>query len=175
MVEDYKRLVEKYARKFSITSKLPRAELEQEGYLIVLEATASWDPTKGPLSSRIKYKLVCGLRNYTRRYYTVQRNNAEYSETEGSLPISGIDYRERHSTDIPSSDHFNPERLLVFKEAYQALSKDALEVLNLLMEEIDTSLPPRMIRGALKKAMRANNMSWSKIWDVFRELRAIAT
>lgn len=154
MVEDYSALVKKYASKFFMSSSIPKAELEQEGYALVLDAMASWDPSKGPLPPRVKYHLVCGLRDYARRHYTAQRYRSEDQD---------------HGT-----DHQNPERLLLFKEAYQALSRDAIDALKLMKDEVDMSLPPKMIRGALKKAMRAHQYSWSQIYRVFNELKTIA-
>jgi len=154
MVEDYQWLVEKYSSKFAAVSNLSQTELKQQGFLILLEAAASWDPAKGSLPSRLKYRLATGLHNYTKKYYTQQTNQISYE-------------------DISPTDEYNPERLCIFKEAYSALSQNAKLAMLLLMEEVDTSVPPLQVRGLLVEALH-NYMGKGKAWHTLKELKALA-
>lgn len=174
MVEDYKWLIKKYAIGFSRTSSLSSQELEQQAYVIVLEAIASWDPAKGELPPRVKYKLATGLHRYTKQYNTVQNKSDRYEGLDWFLSNNGNPERLGKFDASMLADSGNPERMMMFKEAFLSLSDSAKEVINLLMEEIDTSLHPYYIKGQLVKALRARNYSWAKAYGVIHELKALA-
>ena len=87
--------------------------------------------------------------------------------------------------DLVSLDNFtpqdqtgNPERVLLFKEKLEALSKEAQEVVEVLFHapaELLSLMPsfhsPYLFRGPLKRYLRSKGWKVKEVSNAFREIR----
>jgi len=153
MIDRFGGLIHKCAVSFSVGSELSTKELEQHGVMLVLNAVATWDPSKGPLPRRVKYKLYTGVRDYVKK-----QNTYTY------LPFD-----DSHACSPPSA-----LRLVLFKEAISHLSQDAKEALKTLIEEVDTLGPPVEVRGELRRLLTKKKFSYRRVWGCFAELKQLA-
>jgi len=151
-------MIRKKAWSYQRTSGIEFDELMSEGDMIFMTAIEKWDG-KRPFSTFLWVCLDSGFRKFIVK--------VDVPGDQGIL--------ETLSDGEPA-----PSRRMMFREILEDLSKEALEVVTLILGEPAEALgilgnePPKMIRGAIQRYLVHDlGMTHRKSWEVMRELKAV--
>lgn len=127
-----------------------REEVSSEADFLFLQAAETYDPHKGAaFPTWVHWKVWSGLRNHHR---------AEMRQKERER-IAG----EARKAAQEAVDDF-PDRL-------EGLSREALQVAFLALQEAGETLSEKPTKGEIQEALRAAGWKWKDIWGAFSELR----
>lgn len=163
LFQDYTGLIWKTAHSFQRTTGVDAEELMSLGRTVFIGAVLSWDRDRGPFAPFMQKVLQNALSHYVKRYPPVCAEGGTVRDTIAS-----------------HHPEWHPLKALISKERIHSLSQDGRYVIWLLINipceafGIDGTLPPKSIRGAIRKRLRIEGWAWKRIWRVSHELKEAA-
>ena len=159
----YVGLIWKTAQSFQRSTGVDADELMSVGRTAFVAASLAWDKERGPFPPLMQRVLLNTFSHYVRRNPLVT--------AEGGTVRDKI---------VSNRPEWHPLKALMSKERIYTLSEDGRYITWLLLNVpcevfgIDGTQPPKMIRGAIRRALRKEGWSWKRIWRVNRELKEAA-
>ena len=160
---DYVGLIWKTSQSFQGTTGVEAEELMSVGRSAFMGASQAWDRERGHFAPLFQTILRNVFSHYVRKYPPVSAEGGTIRDTI-----------------VCHHPEWHPVRALISKERVTRLSEDARYIVWLLTNipceafGIDGTLPPKMIRGAIRRALRKEGWAWKRIWKVNHELKEAA-
>lgn len=161
--EDYKKMIKMLAARRSAQFAVERDELELEGNLIFVTASRKYRPERGAFSTFLWRCLDNGLLSFCKR----EKRQAWWELSDDGTLI-----------DCGHNEHKHTKTSIFIQQSVAMLPASASNSMRLLMHApgelgLDGSEPPKAVRGALKRHLRAQGESWSVTWQAMREIKNI--
>jgi hypothetical protein len=175
MWKDYRKMIAKKAWEFSRKYGIEHAELCSEGNLVFVYACRSYDGSTAAFSTYLTVCLNHGLSKFCRKqkqqtvFYDYSPADYEYRETMKST---------QQAEEPRSNDHLRVINKIHIQQSIANLPQSGCNTMRLLMAKpkelgLDGSEAPRIIRGALKRHIHSQGVSWAATWQTIREIKNI--
>jgi hypothetical protein len=161
--ENYQKMIANRARKWSQSFGVEQDELVCEGGLIFVLVVKKWKPGRGQFSTFLWRCLDNGLVSFCR-----QQKRQAFWDLDDSDALLNVGHNEHRMT----------ERSIHIQQSIAMLPESTAHTMRLLMTApqtlgLDGSEPPKVVRGALKRHLRACGESWSVTWQAMRDMKSI--
>lgn len=161
MSDEQLNIVRKVVWSYARSTGLDFDELCSEAYLAYLEASPSYDPSRGKKTTFV---------------WNVVRNRINnLLKMKKEVPVD----KETIDMLIEERDELGPEQVILaeesWKELFESLSPDAKMIFSLLnsSEVYLNTDKPREARGIIARELKARGWPENKIWATFREIKQV--